>query len=94
MPEGRPSVARARAVERVWAPPRSGGGEGTAVSMVQPQMRDNAAAAAGFVPSADAARPMAVASVVPAAPDVNLMVDEVMRRIDRRMRSEKLRRGM
>ncbi|QAY79318.1 hypothetical protein [Sphingosinicella sp. BN140058] len=92
--EGRPSVARARPVERVWATPRTGGGEGTAVSLLQPHMRDGAAAAAGFIPSADAARPIAVAATVPAAPDVNLMVDEVMRRIDRRLRSEKLRRGM
>jgi len=94
VPGGRPSVARPRPVERVWATPRTGGGEGTAVSMVQPHMRDSAAAVAGFVPSAGAGRPIALASAVPAAPDVNLMVDEVMRRIDRRLRSEKLRRGM
>ena len=46
-------------------------------------------------PAAVAAR---IAAPVPAAPpmlpDVNGLVDEVMRRIDRRFRSDRLRRGL
>ncbi|HKH35295.1 MAG TPA: hypothetical protein VKA80_14235 [Beijerinckiaceae bacterium] len=86
-----PAPSRRRAAELVWpATPRPGVQTGLPSPALAPF-----AAVAREAPVAVAAR---IAAPVPAAaptlPDVNGLVDEVMRRIDRRFRSERLRRGL
>ena len=86
-----PAPSRRRAAELVWpAAPRPGVEAGLPSLALAPFT-----AVAREAPAAVAAR---IAAPVPAAPpmlpDVNGLVDEVMRRIDRRFRSERLRRGL
>jgi hypothetical protein len=86
-----PAPSRRRAAELVWpAAPRPGVEAGLPSLALAPFTT-----VAREAPAAVAAR---IAAPVPAAPpmlpDVNGLVDEVMRRIDRRFRSDRLRRGL
>ncbi|MDB5678525.1 hypothetical protein [Sphingomonas bacterium] len=82
--------ARARVAEQVWHGGRSGA---DATALAQPfapvfSAPGAAAPAIAFAPASPAASP------APAAPDVNRLVDEVMRRIERQTRQDRLRRGL
>ncbi len=86
-----PASGRRRAAELVWpATPRPGVQTGLPSLALAPFT-----AVAREAPVAVAARIAApVPAALPTLPDVNGLVDEVMRRIDRRFRSERLRRGL
>jgi hypothetical protein len=86
-----PAPARRRAAELVWpAAPRPGVQTGLPSPALAPF-----AAVVREAPVAVAARIAApAAAVLPTLPGVDGLVDEVMRRIDRRFRSERLRRGL
>ncbi|MFL5325537.1 MAG: hypothetical protein ACJ8A4_14940 [Microvirga sp.] len=87
-----PAPSRRRAAELVWS--------ATSRPGVQPGLPSLAlapfTAVAREAPVAAVAARIAapVPAALPMLPDVNGLVDEVMRRIDRRFRSERLRRGL
>jgi hypothetical protein len=86
-----PAPGRRRAAELVWpATPRPGVQTGLPSLALAPFTT-----VAREAPVAVAARNAApVPATLPTLPDVNGLVDEVVRRIDRRFRSERLRRGL
>ncbi|HZY21190.1 MAG TPA: hypothetical protein VFE80_02190, partial [Beijerinckiaceae bacterium] len=86
-----PVPSRRPPAELVWpATPRAGVQAATPSLALAPFT-----AVAREAPVAVAARIAApVPAALPTLPDVNGLVDEVMRRIDRRFRSERLRRGL
>jgi hypothetical protein len=82
-------TARARPAEQFWPDPRTT----TSQSLAQPfaplfSSPGAATPAIAFAPG------LAATPAAPAAPDVNRLVDEVMRRIERQTRQDRLRRGM
>jgi hypothetical protein len=81
-------AARARPAEQVWSAPQTAAGASLAQSFAP------IFSSPGISAPAIAAAPPPVASPAAAAPDVNRLVDEVMRRIERQTRQDRQRRGM
>jgi hypothetical protein len=80
---------RARATEQVWPDGRTGG----AASLAQPFAPIFSSPGAAS-PGLALAPPPSAAQAAPVTPDVNRLVDEVMRRIERQSRQDRLRRGV
>lgn len=80
---------RARAVDQVWHNPRIGGATQTVTQPFAPVFASSATPPPAMAFASPAAPP-----APPPAPDVNRLVDEVMRRIGRQTRQDRLRRGL
>jgi hypothetical protein len=81
-------AARAHPAEQVWSAPQTAAG----ASFAQPFAP--IFSSPGMSAPAIAVAPGPVAAPAAAAPDVNRLVDEVMRRIERQTRQDRQRRGM